>query len=280
VIEDTIEIISEEFSSLLSEGKIEELSKLSGFLLKYEHDLKNFALMFETHVYDMGSNALSLVCEEAKSSPRIYVETINAILSKCDHVLQSAFSRHHSFTRAANKACERFINRNAITEALGGSQISPELLANYFDLLLRKHWSSKMAESVDKGLSLVIKIFPFVEDKGTFQRIYGNLLAHRLVRNQSISEDYERFMINFLAEKCGTSYITTFDQMLDDMKSSRVLNEKYCEWLAGRLEEDPIPGLVSTTITVLRSRSWPFLPKNDLTVPFQLGNLVNSIGKF
>lgn len=81
-----------------------------------------------------------------------------------------------------------------------------------------------------------------MEDKDTFQRIYGNLLAHRLVGNQSISEDYERFMVNFLAEKCGISYITTFNQMLDDMKSSRVLNKKYCEWLAGRSEENPIPG--------------------------------------
>lgn len=43
-----------------------------------------------------------------------------------------------AFQRALDKACERFINRNAVTEAAGSSRKSPELLAKYVDMLLKK----------------------------------------------------------------------------------------------------------------------------------------------
>nr|CDS25960.1 cullin 1 [Hymenolepis microstoma] len=265
--EDAKEILSKEFLNLLNEEKVEELSNLTEFLVKYENDLTNLVVIFESYVYSLGSRGLSQVCKEAQSSPKIYVEAIDALLSRCDYLLQNAFGRNPSFTRAANKACERIINANAITESLGGSHKSPEILAKYSDLQLRRH--SKTAGNVVEGLQIVMKVFPFVIDKVTFQKTYESLLARRLVGNRSISEDFERCMINFLAEKCGDLYVTTFNQMLADMKSSQELSKEYCKWLE-RSNETSVPGSLSTTIVVLRSFRWPFQPDYDLTVPFEV----------
>ena len=50
------------------------------------------------------------------------------------------------FVAALDKACGKFINANAVTKAANSSSKSPELLARYCDLLLKK--SSKNPEEV------------------------------------------------------------------------------------------------------------------------------------
>ena len=57
-------------------------------------------------------------------------------------------SRYSSgFVASLDKACGKFINANAVTRAANSSSKSPELLARYCDLLLKK--SSKNPEEVN-----------------------------------------------------------------------------------------------------------------------------------
>ena len=67
----------------------------------------------------------------------------------CDPVEQWTCNFAHfssGFVAALDKACGKFINANAVTKAANSSSKSPELLARYCDLLLKK--SSKNPEEV------------------------------------------------------------------------------------------------------------------------------------
>lgn len=68
----------------------------------------------------------------------MYIDTILKVHQKHYNLVLSAFAWDPAFSRALDKGCERFINRNAVTELAGNQRKSPELLAKYADFLLKK----------------------------------------------------------------------------------------------------------------------------------------------
>ena len=88
------------------------------------------------------------------------------------------------------KACGKFINNNAVTRLAAQSSKSPELLAKYCDLLLKK--SSKNPEEAeledthnqvpDILKNTLMVVFKYIEDKDVFQKFYSRMLAKRLVQ--------------------------------------------------------------------------------------------------
>ena len=77
-------------------------------------------------------------------------------------------------------------------------------------------------------------VFKYVEDKDVFQKFYSNMLARRLVHNQSISEDAEAQMISLLKNTCGVEYTSKLQRMFQDISSSRDLNQRFTDWITER----------------------------------------------
>lgn len=66
---------------------------------------------------------------------------------KYNALVITAFNNDTGFVAALDKACGRFINNNAVTRIAGSSSKSPELLAKFCDVLLKK--SSKNPEEAE-----------------------------------------------------------------------------------------------------------------------------------
>lgn len=79
--------------------------------------------------------------------PKVYVNTILQVHKKYNALVLVAFNNDSGFVAALDKACGRFINGNSVTKAANSSSKSPELLAKYCDLLLKK--SSKNPEEAE-----------------------------------------------------------------------------------------------------------------------------------
>lgn len=79
--------------------------------------------------------------------PKVYVNTILEVHKKYNALVLVAFNNDSGFVAALDKACGRFINSNSVTRAANSSSKSPELLAKYCDLLLKK--SSKNPEEAE-----------------------------------------------------------------------------------------------------------------------------------
>jgi len=78
---------------------------------------------------------------------KAYVNTILEVHKKYNALVLTAFNNDSGFVAALDKACGRFINANAVTKQANTSSKSPELLAKYCDLLLKK--SSKNPEEAE-----------------------------------------------------------------------------------------------------------------------------------
>lgn len=61
--------------------------------------------------------------------PKLYVQTILEVHNRYDALVAKSFGNDSGFVAALDKACGRFINKNAVTNAAKSSSKSPELLA-------------------------------------------------------------------------------------------------------------------------------------------------------
>ena len=68
----------------------------------------------------------------------------------------SAFHNDAGFVAALDKACGKFINSNAVTKAANSSSKSPELLAKFCDVLLKKSAKNPEEAELEDTLNQVV----------------------------------------------------------------------------------------------------------------------------
>jgi cullin 1 len=162
-----------------------------------------------------------------------------------------------------DKACGRFINNNAVTKKTNSSSKSPELLARYCDILLKKNTKNTEDAELEETLSQVMIVFTYIEDKDVFQKFYSNWLARRLVQQTSASDDAESTMISKLKTACGFEYTSKLQRMFLDIGVSKDLNESFKRYI----DNTQTPLNLDFYIMVLSSGSWPYKQCQPLTLP-------------
>merc|ERR1711994_578658 len=175
-----------------------------------------------------------------------------------------------------DKACGKFINNNAVTKHASQSSKSPELLAKYCDILLKKSSKNPEEAELEDTLNQVMVVFKYIEDKDVFQKFYSKMLAKRLVQHMSASDDAEASMISKLKQACGFEYTSKLQRMFQDIGVSKDLNENFKRHLSNSGE----PLDIDFSIQVLSSGSWPFQQSCVFSLPAELERCVNRFTGF
>ena len=87
----------------------------------------------------------------------MYVQTILDVHKKYNALVMTAFGNDAGFVAALDKACGKFINNNAVTRQMNSSSKSPELLARYCDLLLKKSSKNPEEAELEDTLNQVVR---------------------------------------------------------------------------------------------------------------------------
>lgn len=119
------------------------------------------------------------------------METILKVHVKYNDLVNKAFKNDAGFVASLDKACRRFINENTVTKMAKTSSKSPELLAKYCDILLKKSPKNPEEQEILETLDDVMLVFKYIEDKDVFQTFYSKMLAKRLINSTSASEYLE-----------------------------------------------------------------------------------------
>ena len=97
--------------------------------------------------------------------PKVYVQTILDVHKKYNTLVLTAFNNDTGFVAALDKACGRFINNNSATKSASSSSKSPELLAKYCDLLLKKSSKNPEEAELEDTLNQVLFLHYFLSYK-------------------------------------------------------------------------------------------------------------------
>eukprot|EP01121_Diplochlamys_sp_Union-15-3_P009627 TRINITY_DN2624_c0_g3_i1.p1 TRINITY_DN2624_c0_g3~~TRINITY_DN2624_c0_g3_i1.p1 ORF type:complete len:772 (-),score=134.47 TRINITY_DN2624_c0_g3_i1:29-2344(-) len=264
-----------EFKNLLEDDKLEDLGRMYQLLSRIERGLEPLKEILEKHVQDKGTDAVQSVVKTAITNPKIYVETVLKVHKKYNDLVNTAFRGDSGFVAALDKACRRFINDNAVTKLAKSSSKSPELLAKYCDMLLKKSPKNPEEQETTRILDDVMLVFKYIEDKDVFQTFYSKMLAKRLIHSTSASEYLEGQMISRLKQNCGYEYTSKLARMFNDMSLSRELQERFKNSLGSK------DVAVDFSVLVLATGSWPLQPPStNFLIPKELQQCEQLFSKF
>lgn len=268
LIEKQTEVMWSEFKHLLEDDKMDDLTRMYALLSRIPRGLDPLRTTMEKHVQDVGYNTIQNVASTALNDPKVYVETILKVYKKYSDLVAGPFKNDSGFVAALDKACRKFINDNAVCKAAKSASKSPELLARFTDLLLKKSSKNPEEQEMDQVLNDVMVVFKYIEDKDVFQTFYSKMLAKRLIHGTSASEDLEGTMIGKLKSTCGYEYTSKLQRMFTDMSLSRDLLDRF----KNHAEEKHLDlAGVDFSVLVLATGSWPLQPPStNFSIPKEL----------
>lgn len=266
LIERHLEIFHSEFQNLLDSDKNEDLARMFQLVSRTSEGFGKMRQLLEVHITNQGLSAIEKCRDVALNDPKTYVQTILEIHRKYQALVATAFCNDAGFVESLDKACRKFINNNGVTRAANMSSKSPELLARYCDLLLKKSAKNPEEAELEDTLNQVMIVFKYIEDKDVFQKFYSKMLAKRLVQHMSTSDDAEASMISKLKQACGFEYTSKLQRMYQDIGVSKDLNEHFKQHLDNENKQLDIDFFIQ----VLSSGSWPFQQSSSFTLPHEL----------
>uniref|UniRef100_A0A915EMR5 Cullin family profile domain-containing protein n=1 Tax=Ditylenchus dipsaci TaxID=166011 RepID=A0A915EMR5_9BILA len=275
LISQHLELFQSEFGSLLVHRQDEDLGRMYSLCMRVTGALDQLKVILESHIERDGKQAIEKIATIA-NDPKQYVSTILAVHRRFSKLVMEAFRQDTGFVQAMDKAFTSFINNNQVTQAVKNTSKSPELLARYCDLLLRKSAKNPEEGEMEEMLNQVMVVFKYIEDKDVFQKFYSKMLAKRLVGDLSASDEAESNMIAKLKQMCGFEYTSKLQRMFTDAGLSKEISEKYKHHLQTTNKDDS----VDFSIMVLASSVWPFSQSASFQIPTALSSSIEHFSEF
>jgi cullin 1 len=244
--------------------RLEDLTRMYNLLARVTRGTDPLKDALEKHVRVIGGLAIESVSTTASQDPTQYVTVLLNVHHKYNTLVTDAFKSDAAFTASLDKACRTFINDNAVTKADGPGK-SPELIAKYCDLLLKKSPKNPEEQETLEILNGVMLVFKYLEDKDVFQTFYSKMLAKRLIHGTSSSDYLEGQMISKLKQNCGQEYTSKLARMFADIGLSKDIQDRFLDTSAGKALA------IDFTVLVLATGSWPLASSTtNFSIPREL----------
>ncbi|XP_059447034.1 cullin-1-like [Corylus avellana] len=272
--------------ALLRGDKVGDLSRMSRLFSKVSQGLDPVSSIYKQHVT---ADGLALVSEVEKDSSHKQAEKKDVVGLQEQVLVRKVIELHDKYLAYVNDCFQNHtIYNQALKEAFGvfwmegvAGRPSAELLATFFDNILKKGGSKKLSdEAIEETLGKAVKLLAYNSDTdhvAQFIELYRKKLARRLLFHNTANDDHERSTLKKLTQQCGHQLTYKMEGMVRDLRLAGEYHTRFEEYLSNNPHTNRE---IDFTVTVLNSNSWPDYKSFVLKLPPELENCVNNFNEF
>ena len=210
---------------------------------------------------------------EGEPNFQAYVTDFINLHDKYMKILNDQLDNNAVFQKAIKDAFEVGLNQGLTGE--GGVKVHcTELLSNYCDVLLRG--TEKLTENeLDSRFESFVGVFNHVSDKDMFQAHARRHLCRRLLTGTA-NEEHEKILITKLKAKCGATFTSHFEGMINDRNTSAEQQGAFAQFLENACVK---PAFEFTTL-VLTLGFWPKQVVDEVVLPDEALGMMELFGGF
>ncbi|RKP15234.1 hypothetical protein BJ684DRAFT_18424 [Piptocephalis cylindrospora] len=323
------------FQDLLTNEEFYDVPLIYGLLSRIPDTTHILMNRLEEHIVQ---KAKTLLAQIGPKEDIEYVDTLLDLHHEYTIYIDEFLYMDLGFVAALDRAFSTLLNAPAKAKGPGirDGRGAPEVLARYCDALLRRSPRGRQLRSAPSSSSLragglrqgggtgleeqlrsVVALFKYLEDKDIFQRVYGRLLARRLIHigsgrsrggvetsakpriegkgkgvrreigegeageegeDNEEREEGELAMISHLKVACGAEFTSKFQRMITDVMVSRELVGDFRYWC----DSWDIHLNYQFDMTILTTGAWPLSQPSSTTFQFpsELGRGISHFERF
>ena len=235
--------------NMLENNKYQELTDLYDLFKYYEPSLHEISRIFRQYIENRGKTLREN--PELYKDPKKIVPKLVELLKEINTLVYECFKNNGILQKAKNKAFGNFMN----------SDYYSKQLANYLDYCMRAGFKGKSQEYVDNTLDDIIALFKNLNTKYIFQQITEKRMSERLIKDSTLSINYEKNFISKLKQESDISIVSKMSAMMQDLEANKNETLNYRQ-TANKGE----PNGIKFTVQVISNNAWEVEKKNILEI--------------
>ena len=185
--------------------RTEELKQAYELMKLYPDSLKVITNAFLPYIKKRGEEIGGN--KEISKDPRQFIPELIKLKKEMDNLVEYCFENNNDFQDTKNKAFSNFMNKDFYAKQL----------SNYIDFCMKAGFKGKSEQEVENSLNEIIGLFKCLNTKLVFIIDANSKMSDRLIKNKSISKNYEKKLISKLKQEQGVNYVNKMTQMMNDL---------------------------------------------------------------
>jgi cullin 1 len=269
-------------SALLKNEQHDHLDLMYRMFIRITDGVKPMSQIFRQHVTALGQQAMesrmtrTASSKENSDDPILIKDLIN-IHDTYHNLINKIFNNNSFFQKALEDSFTDIVNQNV------GTIKTADLFSTFCDRILKGKEKCNEEEN-DNYLTKLVTLFSYLNDKDVFAEIYRIQLSKRLLTSKSNSDELEISMIGKLKSKCGGTFTSKMEGMINDLKADKDdLNgpsKKFSDLFKSKRAEYGGYSKMECSVQCLTLGHWPNHQEFSVNIPPILSKITNLYQNF
>ena len=226
---------------------------------------KVLSLNFEGYIIERGNNISNN--KDISKDPKLFIPELIKLYKEMNNFILNCFSNHRTYIYTKDKSFNKLMKK----------RLYAKQLSNYIDFCMKNGFKGKSSEEVENILDDIIQLYKCLESKLEFQNETDNQMSNRLIRNSSLSINYEKSLISKLKQESGLIFVSKKAKMMEDLEQNQKIIDEYKQTInKGK------PSNIKFNVKVISQGAWDINNSyyEKIKIPEFLDNCIEDFKEF
>ena len=201
---------------MLTENKLDQLKDFYRYAIRYGPCLEVMKEALVEFIKSEGNKVKE--DKEISKDPKVYIPKLIEMKTKFDAIVRESFMSNRVLQDAETSAFMSFMSKGELTF---------KQLANYVNFQMRAGIKGCSDAEVQTIIDNIVRLFHCLSNKMMYIKEHAKHLSERLLKKKTLSVPHETKIVSELKSIVGASEVGKLTNMLNDLKSTDNVFEKY-----------------------------------------------------